>query len=142
MRQKAQVMELKDQISEFLAGQPCAVVGATADREKYGNKVLRCFLQKDLSVVPVNPRAENIEGLKAAASLAECVPVPYAVSIITPPKITETVVRQAIELGIQHIWMQPGAESEAAVAECRDAGCNVISGGPCVLVVLGYRETP
>ena len=59
---------------------------------------------------------------------------------LTPPEVTERVVGDAIRHGIEHIWMQPGAESEAAIAACREAGINVIAGGSCVLVVLGYRE--
>jgi predicted CoA-binding protein len=62
------------------------------------------------------------------------------VSIITPPAVTEKIVAQAVSLGIKHIWMQPGAESPAAVALAKDAGANVIAGGPCILVALHYRE--
>ena len=134
-------MQLEHQIADFLAGQPFAVVGVSSDRRKYGNKVLRCFKQHSLDVVPVNPNASVVEGLIAVTALADCVTLPHAISIITPPKVTEDIVRQAIELGIQHIWMQPGAESSTAGQLCRNAGCNVIFGGPCVLVVLGYRES-
>ncbi len=60
--------------------------------------------------------------------------------MITPPQITEKVVEQAIGKGIKNIWMQPGAESAAAVAACKEAGINVIADGSCLLVVLGYHE--
>jgi uncharacterized protein len=60
--------------------------------------------------------------------------------VITPPPVTEKVVEEAGRLGIRHVWMQPGAESEAAVRRARELGINVISGGPCLLVVLGFRE--
>jgi len=63
-----------------------------------------------------------------------------SISVITPPPVTERVVEQAIRRGIKHVWMQPGAESERAVAACEAAGINVIADGSCVLVVLGYRE--
>jgi len=49
-------------------------------------------------------------------------------------------VEQAIRKGIKHVWMQPGAESDKAIADCEAAGINVIADGSCVLVVLGYRE--
>ena len=64
-----------------------------------------------------------------------------AVSIITPPAVTEKIVAQALALGIKNIWLQPGAESAAAIAAAEAAGANVIGGGPCVLVTLRYRET-
>jgi predicted CoA-binding protein len=63
-----------------------------------------------------------------------------SISIITPPAVTERVVEEAIRNGIEHVWMQPGAESERAVEACEAAGINVIADGSCVLVVLGYRE--
>jgi predicted CoA-binding protein len=63
-----------------------------------------------------------------------------SISVITPPAVTEGVVQDAIAKGIENVWMQPGAESEASVEACRAAGINVIADGSCVLVVLGYRE--
>jgi predicted CoA-binding protein len=64
----------------------------------------------------------------------------HSISVITPPAVTERVVAEAIRKGIRHVWMQPGAESIKAVADCAAAGINVIADGSCVLVVLGYRE--
>jgi len=49
-------------------------------------------------------------------------------------------VEEAIGLGVEHVWMQPGAESEAAVLRAQEAGLGVIADGSCILVVLGYRE--
>ena len=54
--------------------------------------------------------------------------------------MTEKVVKQAVELGVNHFWMQPGAESQEAIQHAEQSGVNVIAGGPCVLVALGYRE--
>ena len=63
-----------------------------------------------------------------------------SLSMITPPAVTEQLVPQAIAHGIRNIWMQPGAESPAAVALCREKGVNVIADGSCLLVVLGYHD--
>lgn len=134
-------MHLETQIADFLACHRFAVVGASADRDKYGNKVFRCYLQNKRQAIPVNPNVSKVEGVATAASLSDIQPSADAVSIITPPHVTERVVKEALELGIQHFWMQPGAESRAAVAACKQAGVNLISGGPCLLVVLGYRES-
>ncbi len=110
-------------------------------RAKYGNKVLRVYLQKDRTVFPVNPSATEVEGLHAFADLAALPEVPHGVSIITPPPVTEQIVDDAIALGIGHLWMQPGAESAASIARAEAAGVNVIAGGACLLVVLGYSES-
>jgi uncharacterized protein len=133
-------MSLQSQIEQFLSGAPHAVVGASQDRTKYGNKVLRAYQQAKRPVYPIHPTSAEVEHLKAYASLAD-VPEPiYGISIITPPPITESIVHQAGELGIQHVWMQPGAESDAAIELARRFGMNLIAEGPCLLVVLGFRE--
>ncbi|WP_243382859.1 CoA-binding protein [Geothrix alkalitolerans] len=133
-------MAVQDRIQSFLASGPFAVVGASTDRSKYGNKVLRCYQQHGHEVYPINPKAPEVEGLKAYPSLAALpVKVP-AISVITPPAATEQVVREAAAAGVKHIWMQPGAESDAAVRAAESLGMSVIAGGPCLLVVMGYHE--
>lgn len=127
-------------IARFLEGDSFAVVGASTNRAKYGNKVLRCYLQHGRTVYPVNPRATRIEGVRCYPNLASLPQRMDGVSIITPPAITETVVRDAIETGVPMLWMQPGAESERAIRDAQRAGIEVIAGGPCILVVMGYRE--
>ncbi|QDV07012.1 hypothetical protein Poly30_25310 [Planctomycetes bacterium Poly30] len=135
-------MTSNDAIQAFLDGESFAVAGASTNREKYGNKVLRCYLQHDRRVFPLNPRATEIEGEPCYASLAD-VPEPiHGLSIITPPKITLEVVQEALKAGIRHLWMQPGAENPEAIKLAEAAGASVIHGGPCLLVVLGYREHP
>ncbi|WP_026852644.1 CoA-binding protein [Geothrix fermentans] len=134
-------MSINDRIQSFLASGPFAVVGASTDRDKYGNKVLRCYQQHGHEVYPINPKAPEVEGLKAYPSLAALpVKVP-AISVITPPAATEQVVREAAAAGVKHVWMQPGAESDEAIRTAESLGMNVIAGGPCLLVVMGYRES-
>jgi len=133
-------MTEQGKINKFLEGRRFAVVGASANREKYGNKVLRVYQQRKLDVVPVNPSGGEIEGLTAYADLASVPGTIDGVSIITPPKVTEQVVAQALGLGIKNIWVQPGAESPAAIELAEQAGANVIAGGPCILVSLRFHD--
>ena len=133
-------MSVEIQIEQFLAGRPHAIVGASRNRAKYGNKVLRAFLQNGRQVYPVNPAASLVEGHVAYPDLSSLPEPVYGVSLITPPEVSERVVEEAAQLGIAHIWFQPGAESEAAVKLAKQAGMSVIYGGPCVLVALRYRE--
>lgn len=133
-------MEAQRAIEEFLAGGPFAVVGASTDRAKYGNKVLRCYKQHGLQVFPVHPSEREVEGLACHPSL-ESLPEPvHGVSIITPPPVTERVVEQAAQTGVRFVWMQPGAESDRAIEEAERLGMTVIAGGPCLLVALGFRD--
>jgi predicted CoA-binding protein len=131
---------VKEKIESFLSAGPYAVVGASRDRSKYGNKVLRCYLQHGLEVYAVNPSATEVEGVASVSSLPQ-LPTPVrGISVITPPDVTERVVENAPAAGAEFLWMQPGAESAAAVTRAESLGLTVISGGPCLLVALGFRD--
>lgn len=133
-------MTIPERIEVFLGAETFAVVGASAKTHKYGNKVLRCYQQNQHDVIPVNPEEHEIEGLACVASVSELPGHVSSISVITPPRVTEKVVEQAIDRGIKNVWMQPGAESDAAVAAAEAAGMNVIADGSCILVVMGYRD--
>lgn len=133
-------MAVQEQIQQFLDSPAFAVVGASANRKKYGNKVLRCYQQNGRKVIPVNPNESEIEGLVCAPTI-QALPLDVeSISMITPPVITAKLVPLAIEKGIKNIWMQPGAEDPDAVALCLEKGINVIADGSCLLVVMGYNE--
>jgi predicted CoA-binding protein len=127
-------------IDEFLAGDVFAVVGASANRQKYGNKVLRAYLQAGRRVFPVNPNAEQIEGQKSYPDITSLPERAHGISIVTPPAVTERIVEQAEAAGVQYLWMQPGAESPAAIRKAEELGLTLIHSGPCALVVLGFRD--
>ena len=131
---------MSDTISDFLAGSTYAVVGASNDRWKYGNKVLRCYLQHGRTAIPVNLNASVVEGIVAVPNLASLAEPVHGASIITPPEVTEQIVEEAAKAGITRVWMQPGAESDRAIERARELGLSVIAGGPCLLVALGFRE--
>ncbi len=125
------------QIETFLTSAAFAVVGASSNRTKFGNRVLRSYLQKGLTVYPVNPHEEKIENLKVYPTIASLPDTIKSISIITPPAVTQKIVEEAIAKGINNIWMQPGAENREAIEMAKKAGLNVIAYGPCVLVEFG-----
>ena len=127
-------------IAAFLAAPAFGVAGASKNRDKYGNKVLRCYQLHGRTVVPVNPVEAEIEGVACVKAVSDLPPEVQSLSIITPPQVTDKVVEQAIAKGIRHLWMQPGAQSAAAIAAAEAAGLDVIADGSCILVVMGYRE--
>lgn len=81
-----------------------------------------------------------MEGLQAFATLSALPERVHGISIITPPGVTERIVEEAHAAGVKHLWMQPGAESDAAIERAQSLGMNVIGGDACILVVLGYHE--
>jgi predicted CoA-binding protein len=129
-----------DAIEAFLAGSPHAVVGASRDRAKYGNRCLRAYVRAGRRVFAVNPEATEVEGQIAYPTLAALPERPHGISIVTPPDVTQRVAADAIALGIRHVWIQPGAESPEALDRLRTAGIDAIAGGPCILVALRWHE--
>ncbi|CAM2839862.1 CoA-binding protein [Legionella steigerwaltii] len=127
-------------IDSFFQSKAFAVIGASSNRAKFGNKVLRCYQQNDKKVYPVNPQETQIEGLSVISSVRDLPDEVESISIITPPTVTEKIVEEAIQKGIKNIWMQPGAESEKAIQNCKQHKINIIAGGPCILVTLDYKE--
>ena len=130
---------VREIIEDFLRQGPYAVVGASNDRAKYGNRVLRAYVHKGWKVYPVNPRESTVEGLQAYPDLKSLPETPRGVSIITPPKITERVVAEAADAGAKFVWMQPGAESPEAIRIARERGLEVIADGSCFLVETRFR---
>ena len=123
-----------------------ACVGASADRGKFGNKVLRCYIDNEMRVVPVNKRSKDIEGLQCVDSLETLVSQSgvianeIGVSIITPPGVTKRILQSAYSLGIRHYFMQPGTydnEVDKYIHDCMKEAL-VVKG--CVLVELGWRD--
>ncbi len=130
-------MTSQEQLNRFFQSQAYAVVGVSAKRDKFGYKVFTCYRQHHYETIPVHPTLQELDGVACVPSVTELPDSVISISVITPPQVTEKVVRQAAERGIRNIWMQPGAASDDAVAFCRSQGINVIADGTCLLVVLG-----
>ncbi|KAG0196718.1 hypothetical protein BGX28_009837 [Mortierella sp. GBA30] len=124
-------------IREFFssAEQKFAVVGASNNPSKFGNKVLRWYIDHGYTAVPVNPREKMIESLSCVPNLSTLPGEPgdYHVSIITPPAVTKSVLEEAHRNGIKRVWLQPNVDSPEALAFAQEAGIKIIAGGPCVL---------
>jgi predicted CoA-binding protein len=96
-----------------------AVIGASSNRHKFGNRAVRAFQQQGYTVVPINPHETEVEGLKAYPSVLD-VPGPIDMaSLYVPPEIGEQVIDEIARKGIAEVWLNPGAESEALIARAR-----------------------
>lgn len=123
-------------IDRFLALKSVAVVGASRDRNKYGNIVYRHLKDRGVRVFAVNRAAGEVEGDPSYPGLDRLPEKPEGVIIIVPPAETEKVVRAARAAGILSVWMQPGAESAEAVRYCEAEGMCVVWDN-CILVESG-----
>ena len=117
---------MQELIKEFMSQKRFAVVGATDNAEKYGNQIFKNLKKRGYKVYPVNPRLKEIEGTKCYATISK-VPVKIdVVDFVVPPDATEAILKECQELGLNRIWLQPGSESEAAVAFCDENNLKVV----------------
>tara|TARA_Y100001968_G_scaffold78752_1_gene70052 strand:- start:789 stop:1172 length:384 start_codon:yes stop_codon:yes gene_type:complete len=89
-----------------------ALIGASNDRSKYGNKIYRDLRKKGYNVTPINPKEEKIEGDMAYSSIEEMKELPDIANFVVPPTIAMKIAQHITSLGIKHLWFQPGSESE------------------------------
>jgi predicted CoA-binding protein len=113
-------------ITDFVNRRVWAVVGASQDQSKFGNRVFRDLRAAGYTVYPVNPKGGELEGARVYASLAELPQIPDVIDLVVPPVVTEQVVKDAHKLGLTRVWMQPGAESEVAIAYCQQHDIQVV----------------
>ena len=113
-------------IKEFMSQKRFAVIGSTDNPDKYGNQIFKNLKKRGYKVYPVNPRLKEIEGTKCYATISK-VPVKIdVVDFVVPPDATEAILKECQELGLNRIWLQPGSESEAAIAFCHENKLKVV----------------
>ncbi len=114
-----------------------AVIGASSDRRKFGNRAVRAFQEQGYTVVPINPHEAEVEGLKAYASVLD-VPGPVDMaSLYVPPEIGERLIEEIARKGIAEVWVNPGAESDALIARARALEIQPIVA--CSIVAIGQN---
>ena len=112
-----------------------AVIGASNNRNKYGNKAVRAYLQEGYTVYPVNAKETLIEGLPVYPSITEVPVRPDKISVYVPPAIVSKILPQIAAKGCDELWLNPGSESEEVLAEAERLGLNVIIA--CSIVGVG-----
>ncbi len=111
-----------------------AVVGATDNPAKYGYVIYRDLKRKGIPVYPVNPRRDTVDGDIAYPSLGELPLKPTIVNIVVPPAITASVLEDCLALGLENVWLQPGAESPEALTFLQEHGFNYLANA-CIMVM-------
>jgi predicted CoA-binding protein len=119
-------LEQETLIKDFVNRRVWAVVGASQDPSKFGNRVFHSLRNAGYTVYPVNPRGGELGGAKVYSTLADLPESPEVIDLVVPPLVSEQIVKDAHQLGLSRVWMQPGAESETAIAYCRDHGIQVV----------------
>ena len=112
-----------------------AIIGASNDRRKFGNKAVRAFQQQGYTVYPVNPKEPQIEGLSAYKSIREVPVRPHLISVYVPPPILLKLLPDIAAKGCDELWLNPGTESDEVLAEAGRLGLNTIQA--CSIVAVG-----
>ena len=114
-----------------------AVIGASNDRRKFGNRAVRAYVREGYTVVPINPHEQAVEGLKAYPSVLDFPgPIDMA-SFYVPPEIGEQVIAEVARKGVAEVWLNPGAESDALIARARELSIKPIVA--CSIVAIGQN---
>ena len=114
-----------------------AVIGASSNPSKFGNRAVRAFLRQGYTVLPINPNEVEVEGLKTYPSVLD-VPGPIDMaSFYVPPEIGERVIDEVARKGIAEVWFNPGAESDALIARARALNIQPIMA--CSVIAIGQN---
>jgi uncharacterized protein len=112
-----------------------AVVGASSNRSKFGNRAVRAFVQQGYTVIPINPNEVEVEGLKSYKSVLDVPGRIDMASIYLPPEIGEQVIGEIAQKGIAEVWLNPGAESDELIARAKALNIQPIVA--CSIVAIG-----
>jgi predicted CoA-binding protein len=103
-----------------------AVIGASSDRHKYGNRAVRAFRREGYEVLPINPHETEVEGLRAYKSVLDVPGEIDLASFYVPPEIGLQVIDEVARKGIKEVWFNPGADSAALTERARALGLEPI----------------
>ena len=121
------------QINEFMASEPIALAGVSRNPKKFGFAVFRELKEKGMNIIPVNPHADEIHGVKVYPDIKGLPPDTKGLIIMTQKSQTAAIAREAREKGIKQIWIQQKCESQEALKELEGSDVNFIT-GQCILM--------
>ncbi|MCU0460478.1 MAG: CoA-binding protein [Bacteroidales bacterium] len=116
------------QIEEFIASEPIAMVGVSRNPKKFGFTVFRELKEKGMNIIPVNPHAGEIHGVKVYPDIKSLPAEVKGLLVMTRKSATAGVIKEAMEKGIKQIWIQQMSESPEALKALEGTGINYISG--------------
>ena len=131
-------MGFSTRVKYFRMPKVVAVIGASSDPRKFGNRAVRAFRRQGYTVIPINPNESQVEGLKTYASVLD---VPDAIDLATfyiPPDVGEKVMPEVAKKQIPEVWLNPGSESDELIRVARTLDVEPIV----ACSILGIGENP
>ncbi len=115
-----------------------AVIGASRNRNKFGNKALRAFAAQGFSVIPINPHESDVEGYRTFASVLD-VPGPIDMATMyVPAGAGMNVVEELARKGVPEVWLNPGADDDRVVARAKALGLKIVQ----ACSIMGIGDSP
>jgi predicted CoA-binding protein len=119
-------MSKKESIQRFLQPKKLAIAGVSANPKKFGYAIFNDLRKKGFDICPVNPKANDIDGVKCYASVSD-VPDEYKkLFIVTPKTATNEVLKEASKKGINHVWIQQTANTKESAAIAKENNIDLI----------------
>jgi uncharacterized protein len=115
-----------------------AVIGASSDRGKFGNKALRAFAHQGYTVFAINPHEREIEGHTVYASVLDVPGTVDMATVYVPPEIGVGVMDELATKKVGEVWLNPGADGPEVVERARQLGLKTIQA--CSIIAIG--ESP
>ena len=112
-----------------------AVIGASNDHSKFGNRAVRAYLRQGHTVIPINPHENEVEGIKAYKSVLDVPGTIDMASFYVPPEVGEQVMDEIAKKGITEVWLNPGAESDRLIQQAQALHIEPIIA--CSIVAMG-----
>ncbi len=122
-----------NQIEEFIGSGPIAMVGVSRNPKKFGFAAFRELREKGMDLIPVNPHAAEIHGVKVFKDVKSLPSEVKGLLVMTSKSQTQSVIKEAKEKGIRNIWIQQSSESNEALKELEGSGMNYVT-GQCILM--------
>lgn len=121
-----------------MAVKTVAIIGASSNRAKFGNKALRAFEKQGFRVIAINPNEREVEGHTTYASVLD-VPEPIDMATVyVPGHIGVRVMDDLARKGVGEVWLNPGADDDAVIARAKQLGLKTII----ACSVIGIGDSP
>ena len=121
-----QSKNMHNNVTEFMKQRHFAVAGSFRNESKYAYQILKKLIQKGYTVYPVNPKLSSVDNITCYPCITDIPEVVDVVNLVTPPAISEKIVRECKNKNILKVWFQPGAESVNAIKFCKENNIDVI----------------
>jgi len=116
-----------------------AIIGASSDRRKFGNKALRALVQTGYTVFPVNPNEAEVEGIPTFKSVKDLPVRPDMITVYVPPTVLLKLLPDIAARGCDELWLNPGTESDEVLAEVERLGLPAIQA--CTIIGVGVSPS-